>query len=260
MSETIQPATRSELRHAEVRSIYIARLDALEWRDASQTGDGSYTFNGHAAVFNQVTTLYKGRSFSMTEEIATGAFDDVLAASPDVHFNLGHDMNRVMARTGVSGVGGLELSTDPIGLRTFSRLSPDDPDVVALEVKMRLGLIDQMSFKFQIGAYEITTTSDETGYENDHRRITTVSELYDVCACAQGAYPQTDASLRSLCAAFGRASSDLAGTPDRRGQVPGDADPVAPVVGSGSLQLEVARAKAQARESRIFHEARSTTR
>jgi HK97 family phage prohead protease len=214
MTSSSMPAAVSERQPAvlEARNLFRAGLRDLEWRTPGDTGDGSYTFTGHAAVFGQPTTLYSGPGFAMTEEIAPGAFDEVLRENPDVHLNLNHDMSRVIARTGVKGVGQLELTVDSIGLRTFARLDSGDPDVVSLAAKMSRGLVDQMSFAFQIGQYELSTTVDEeSGFETDHRVIRRVATLYDVCACAQGAYPTTDASLRSLCAAFGRTSSDLVG-------------------------------------------------
>ncbi|MBA3843433.1 MAG: HK97 family phage prohead protease [Actinobacteria bacterium] len=211
MSSILKPASESERPPVvESRTVRVARLADLEWRAPDGTGDGAYTFIGHAAVFGQTTTLYQGRSFAMTESVAPGAFDAVLASMPDVHLNLNHDMSRVIARTGVRGVGALELSVDQVGLRVFARLDSADPDVAALAVKMSRGLVDQMSFAFTIGGYELVTTAVDE-FETDHRTITAVSNLYDVCACAQGAYPQTDASLRSLFAAYGRAGIDPAG-------------------------------------------------
>jgi HK97 family phage prohead protease len=203
------PASAPELRTA------VFPLQGLEWRDASGTGDGSYTLTGHAAVFGVETELYRGATWSWREVIEPGAFTAVLATNPDVHLNLGHDMNRSIARTNRSGVGGLELAEDEIGLRVFARLDPADPDVQALAAKMSRGIVDQMSFCFRVGS--MTTESgvaDGVAFEVDH--IIEVSDLYDVCACAQAAYPQTDASLRGLQAALRRAGIDPAGIDPRR--------------------------------------------
>jgi HK97 family phage prohead protease len=180
----------------EMRTMAVPMTD-LAWRE-SDSGDGSRVLSGYAAVFGQVTTLYKGAGYQIDEVVLSGAFDEVLASNPDVHLNIGHDMNRAIARTGISGVGGLQLSADAHGLRVYARVSGDDPDVQALAAKMSLGIMDQMSFAFRIGEQTCLSSTDETGFETDLWTICTVSNLYDTCVCAQGAYPTTEAALRSL--------------------------------------------------------------
>lgn len=222
----------------------------IEWRDATGTGDGSYTFLGHAAVVDVTTTLFEGKSWVWKERIAPGAFTKVLASRPDVHFNLNHDMSRAMARTGIVGVGGLELSEDQRGLRAFARLDPEDPDVQALAVKMKRGVIDQMSFAFRIGEMETLISTDDQGREVEEDTILEVSDLFDVCACAQGAYPQTDASLRSLMAALGRAGIDPAGLRPHRASAGAENTTIAPADPAGGDDLARKRA-ALARKRRI---------
>lgn len=174
-------------------------IDNLEWRE-SGSGDGSRILTGYAAVYEQETILYKGTNWTYKEVIVSGAFNNVLMTNPDVHLNLGHDMSRAIARTGINGIGGLKLVSDAHGLRVYAKLNPEDPDVCALGAKMDLGIIDQMSFAFQLKptGYKIETVADETGHETDTRIITEIAELYDVSVCAQGAYSQTEAALRSL--------------------------------------------------------------
>jgi phage head maturation protease len=51
----------------------------VQVRDASGTGDGSWTIEGYAAVYEQETTLYDIPGWiRVREEIARGAFTDVL--------------------------------------------------------------------------------------------------------------------------------------------------------------------------------------
>jgi HK97 family phage prohead protease len=183
----------------ELRTIAVPLQD-LEWRE-SGSGDGSRILSGYAAVFNQRTTLYSGKYFQLDEQIDAAAFDDVLSRNPDVHLNIGHDMTRAMARTGIKGVGGLELSVDAHGLRVYARLSSSDPDVQALAAKMDLGVMDQMSFAFRMGATTEVCETDEDGRETELLTINTIAELYDVCVCAQGAYSTTEAALRTLAMA-----------------------------------------------------------
>lgn len=212
MSVIEMPAGAPELRRGDEsltveRRILSVPLLGVEFREpgAVDSGGDWFTLTGHAAVFDQTTTLYKGRTFQVTETIARGAFDEVLADSPDVHLNVNHDMSLVLARTGISGVGGLEVSTDPIGLRVYARISPRLSYAQDLAELMRTGVVDQMSFAFSIGNETFTNSTDEaTGYETDHFQINQVSALYDCTVCAQGAYPTTDAVLHSRAIAAGR--------------------------------------------------------
>lgn len=192
--DSIRPTKRTE-RHTS-----RAPIDQMEWRDPSQTGNNAYVFNGHASTVDSAYTLMDMGWLVVTESVARTAFDQVLSSKPDVHLNLNHNMERVMARTGLTGVGSLELSVDHVGLRTYAQLDPDDPDVQALAIKMKRGLIDQMSFAFSI-ENESRTSAEKDGVTTVHYSIDEIADLYDVCACAQGANPMTDSSLRALCSA-----------------------------------------------------------
>jgi HK97 family phage prohead protease len=240
LSDTQKPALTPEERarlKEQVRSAGVAfptrrfvPFRNVEFRDATGTGDGSYTLSGYAAVFNQETILYDGNWWRLREVILPDSFTDVLASNPDVHLNVGHDMIRALARTGIDGIGGLELTQDDVGLRVFARLDPTDPDVVALAAKMNRGIVDQMSFCFTVGRSVTTTEVDEeSDFEDELVAIQQFDGLYDVAVCAQGAYATTSAELamRSL-AALGRAGYDLAGLLTRRGLEPGAETPVAP--------------------------------
>jgi HK97 family phage prohead protease len=188
--QTLKPAGAPELRRA------LTPLRNIQWRDAGETGDGSYTLTGHAAVYEQETVLLDVGWWRLREVVARGAFTGVLSRRPDVHLVLGHDMTRAIARTGVHGIGGLELSEDEVGLRVFARLDPVDPDVVSLAAKMNRGVVDQMSFAFTIGEAKYDLEIDRDGNEDELRTILEVADLFDVSVVAQGAYAQTDAALR----------------------------------------------------------------
>ncbi|MBT9156707.1 MAG: hypothetical protein DDT37_01695 [Firmicutes bacterium] len=184
----------------EVRTLAVP-LGDLEWRESS-SGDGSRILTGYAAVYEQEATLYTGTYFTLRERITTGAFNSVLTKNPDVHLTIGHDMTKAIARTGISGIGGLELQSDAHGLRVYARLNSHDPDVQSLAAKMDLKIMDQMSFSFRVlpAGQKFEVTTDEHGHETELRIITEISELFDVCICAKGAYTQTEASLRTLLA------------------------------------------------------------
>jgi uncharacterized protein len=203
-------------------------------RDASGTGDGSWTVEGYAAVYEQETTLWDGRWFQMAEELARGAFTNVLErvsrGDELVHLNHGHDMKTAVAATDVSGIGGLELEEDFHGLRFFARVNTNDPDVQRLVPKMQRGIVRQSSFAFTIASEELAESGEtDDGKLYEKWRITEIGHLYDVCVCAQGAYQQTESYLRSLAAAsLGRAGLDPAGLDRRTGSEPvGGTPPVA---------------------------------
>lgn len=183
------------------REVRVATLEAWELRDATATGDGSYTLTGYAAVYDSPTTLYQGRTLKLDEQIRRGAFTRVLGETPDVHLVINHDMSRAIARTGINGVGGLELREDANGLRVFARLDSQDPDVQSVAAKMRRGIVDQMSFAFTVASDELVTREAD-GITTELRTITEIGQLFDVSVCAQGAYTQTSASIRGRVAAL----------------------------------------------------------
>jgi HK97 family phage prohead protease len=225
--DTTQPDESRELRYA------VAPITKVEVRDPSGTGDNTWTMTGYAAVFDSKTTLYDGKFLKLTESIAPSAFDHVLRNQPMdqpggvVHFNFGHDMNRAVAATNVPAgePGSLELSTDSTGLRFRAKVPRDDPDGVAMASKMRTGVLGQASFAFTIDPEDgddLDTITNEDGTETEHRTLTNLNHLYDVCATPQGAYSQTVAQLRSLAVAIGR--------PDERAAI---------IVGSASAEGDI---------------------
>ena len=216
-------------RHAGERRS-IARLEEPQLRDSSATGDGTYTFGGRAVVYDEWTTLYEGESFfggrmRIRERIQRGALTAVLAAGPEVHFNHGHDMKTAMARLTVVGEqgdvrrGGLKLWETSRGLEVFARLNPELSHVRDLKAQMDDDIVDQMSFAFRIGHEDYEAYTEGDGDEETRcydYTVDTISALFDVCACAQGAYPTTSAQLRSAVEALRRhAGTDPAGTPAR---------------------------------------------
>jgi HK97 family phage prohead protease len=198
MTDTLQPALESERKHGpdEVVEHRVAGLEGLEFRDTTETGDGTMTLSGHAAVFERLSLpLYDWQFGQFNERIARGAFEAALNRNPDVHLVIGHDMTRVLARTQSKT---LELREDPAGLRVFARIDPALSFASDLRIQMKRGDVDQMSFAFTVQRDEWLIENPETPEERVIRTITEVGELYDVSVVAQGAYPQTDAQLRSL--------------------------------------------------------------
>ncbi len=162
--------------------------------------DADYrVLTGYPAVFNVETTLYEGKRYVLREQIAPGAFDDVL--TDDCHLNYVHESASAMARNKLEGVAGMNLSADEHGLRVFAQLPLDDLDVQRLIPKMKRGVVNQMSFAFTIADEELHQFTDEQEREVSLYTITKVKRLYDVCVAPLGAYSQTEAALRSVFAA-----------------------------------------------------------
>jgi HK97 family phage prohead protease len=170
----------------------------IEWRVPGEPGaaDEYRVLTGYPAVFDQPTTLYEGKRYVLMEQIAPGAFDDVL--DDDCHLNYVHESASAMARNGRSGPGGMELSVDAHGLRVYAKLPLDDWDVQRLAPKMDRGTVDQMSFAFYIESEDRHVYTDEEDREVNLYTITKVARLLDVCVAPLGAYSQTEAALRSI--------------------------------------------------------------
>lgn len=237
MTDVLLPGMVRELRHA------VAPVRDVEWcGDTGGTGDGSYTLTGYAAVFGEETTLWDSRFYRLREVIQRGAFTDVLSRDNlDCHLVVGHNMDLPMARIGVQGVGGLELSEDDRGLRVFARVDPAVSYIADLARLMRSGVVDQMSFAFTVADDTVTTTETSDGVEDELRTITRIGELFDVTVCPRGAYPQTSATVRSLERAAGRT---FVGREEAAPGVVGDSS-------NGRLYVAKARAHARARETQI---------
>lgn len=172
---------------------------------------GSWTMRGHAAVFNRKSHDLGG----FRTVIAPNAFTDVLDANPDVHLLWDHDTRYVLARTKNNS---LELRQDPYGLHVWARFAKTQTaDEVA--TLMQGGFIDQMSFACDIGEDEWTQDTDG----NVTRTIYSVSGLFDVTVCAQGAFPQTDAQLVASLR-----QHDLLASAREAGRIKGPDDLVAP--------------------------------
>jgi HK97 family phage prohead protease len=262
MDTTILPARESVLQRA-LESLDRARLGErhhsrlplveVSMRTPVENGGGGYTIRGHAATTNSEYVLYESEGVRVRERVASDAFDEVLASNPDVHLNLNHDMRYAMARTGVQGIGGLDLSMDSVGLLTQARVSPNLSFVRDLNEQMTLGVVDQMSFAFTIQSETRTAVEDDDSMDVLYT-INKIGQLYDVCICAQGANPQTDASIRSFRAAAGLQTAGMSADWAAQGlhavgvgSVSVDAEPAGAL---GSARVHLAKAQAVARTRR----------
>lgn len=179
----------------------------VSWRAPGAPGEAENVriLTGYPAIFNQVTTLYDGRSFCMQEQIDPGFFDDVL--ENDCHLTLSHESESAMCRNNPcmpaemqGGPGSMELSVDAHGLRVFARVPMDDMDAMRMAPKMDRGVVDQMSFAFSVAQEECLQTVGEDGRDLYLYTLVKCARLYDVCVAPLGAYSQTEAMLRSVFA------------------------------------------------------------
>lgn len=212
----VKAFTRNYGTFGEVeRRTFTHRTGEIRSAGAQNTGtnDGTIQVVGYASVFDKPSVEMASKFGVFTEYIEPGAFDEVLRSNPDVLLTWDHDTRYVLGRTANKT---LDLSVDAEGLRYWSRVAPTSY-AQDLKVLMDGGYLDQSSFLFRIapGGEEWTVKEDGDGNEIVERRITRVSDLFDVCVCAAGAYPDTTSGIARTIA---KEYAELAGfiTPPRQ--------------------------------------------
>ena len=181
------------------REIRVLGLEGLEIRHSGRPNEG-FTLRGYAAVHNQLSLDLGG----FREQIAPGAFDEVLATDPDVHLTWDHDTRYVAARTKNNT---LHLTSDDTGLLIDAQVG-NYTWAKDLKTALERGDINQGSFAFNVADGGDEFATDDDG--NVMRTIHNVGALYDVTVTAQGAYPQTSmAAMRSLAKATGRPPEEV---------------------------------------------------
>lgn len=157
---------------------------------ANEEGKDELVVEGIACVFNQETTLYKGKYYEDREKVDVNAFAG--CDMSDVIFNYNH-CGRVYARTRNKS---LELTIKEDGLHAKAVLMADDEGHKELYRDINSGLIDKMSFAFHVeeSKWEYQEIGDE--YTIYTRTITKIDKLYDVSAVDIPAYDTTSISAR----------------------------------------------------------------
>lgn len=123
------------------------------------------------------------------EIIGRSAFDETLAAQPDVAFLTNHG-GLTMARS-VGKTPSLELGVGPTGLTARAFVNPQRPDVATLVHAIRDGDMTEMSFAFRI-------EDGEWSEDYDTFTITRVNlHRGDVSAVNYGANPNTSITVRT---------------------------------------------------------------
>lgn len=157
-----------------------------------RSAGGQLVLTGYASVFDKPYEVLGGPPYGWTERVDRGAFDETLAAKPDLHLLINHE-GMPLART---KSGTLRLATDSTGLHVEASLDPSDPDVQRLNPKMARGDMDEMSFAFRV-------KRDEWSNDDSQRLLTEVSlHKGDVSVVNFGANPATSAQMNSVGAAL----------------------------------------------------------
>jgi HK97 family phage prohead protease len=167
----------------------------IEFRGA-ENGEKRPVITGYASVFGLESRNLGG----FVETVHPRAFDDVLAAGPDVLGLFNHDKNKLLAR---SGNGSLKLSVDSRGLRyEMSLPATRDAEDVATMVKERLVTGSSFAFAVRRNGGDSWTT-DERGMK--HREIRSVALLEDVGPVVRPAYDDSSVvvSRRAIEMALG---------------------------------------------------------
>jgi len=150
--------------------------------------NGEKVVRGTAAVFNKRSHDLGG----FTEIIEPGAFERVLAESPDVVALFNHDPDHLLART---ASGTLELGVDDEGLN-YTFTPPDTTLGRDLSVLLSRGDIVGSSFAFIIDEDGQRWETDENG--GMVRHVESVAALIDVSLVTSPAYPDASVALRAL--------------------------------------------------------------
>ena len=165
---------------AEVRKSSVVK-EQREFRMENAEYEGK-TVRGYAAVYNSDSEWMGG----FYEQIATGAFDDVLDNDVRAYFN--HDENLLLGRV---SSGTLRIGTDKRGLYYEVDL-PNTTYANDLVELMKRGDVNQSSFAFLIDQERWEQRDGKT-----YRIIEKVSRLLDVSPVAQPAYPDATSELKT---------------------------------------------------------------
>ena len=157
--------------------------------DFRTSTDTQHNVEGHAAVFNQMTTI--GGWFN--EIIERGAFDE--CDFDDVSLFVNHNMNKIpLARSRKNNANStMRLEIDDIGLLIKANLDiENNAESRTLHSSIARGDIDGMSFAFRIKEQ----TWENLDTDMPTRRIQKIAKVFEVSAVNNPAYATTDINAR----------------------------------------------------------------
>ena len=167
-----------EKKELAMKEIRISELRALDI--SGNDHNNEMIIEGYAAVFETETDLGWCK-----EIISRDAFNNCNMSDCVMKYN--HNDNiLILARTRNKS---LELTVDNKGLKIRAKLidTTQNKDIYKM---VKAGLLDKMSFAFSV-------RKQEWDYENDVRRITEISQLFDVSVVDVPAYDTTEIYARN---------------------------------------------------------------
>ena len=148
------------------------------------TEGAEYVIEGYAAVFNQLVLIEVKDGKKLYEIILPGAFDKTNFSNVIMYYNHG---GKPVA---VTGNGTLKLTVDEHGLKFWAYLGGTEEGRRLWE-EIKGGYITKMSFCF-----DMAEECDFFDAENT-RRITEITDVYDVSAVDWPAYDKTEVHARN---------------------------------------------------------------
>lgn len=163
----------------------VRRMQRSTEFSVRQEGEDRY-IEGYFVRFGDVYDM----GYGITESIAPGAFDEVLASGADIRALINHDSTLVLGRT---KSGTAEFRSDAVGVYGRVKINPNDQDAVNALARVERGDVDQASFGFR--DWEETRTVDQqTG--KVHYTLTKIKDLREFTVCTFPAYQTTSLSAR----------------------------------------------------------------
>lgn len=179
---------------ADVPNFRSSALADIEIKD----GGNVYLFDGYSTPYNDPVDLG-----DFTEEVRTGAFDEVLASGANVPMLHEHNPRELLATT---KSGRLKLDTDGRGLRVRAKLVKTDLSS-RIKALADSGDITGMSTGWVVGSPKNHRFELRAGGK-PHRTILNFKQLLDVSTTWNPAYPTTEAQFRSKAMQYANSPDD----------------------------------------------------
>lgn len=149
---------------------------------------------GHAAVFNEWTTLYNGKYIKVREKVSPGAFRDAIRENQDVRFLFNHNYDYVLARTKSKT---LTLEEDETGLAISAEILDSQRNREMILDPAKRGDISGMSFAFAPRENGVIETRRESDSLIEYEYELTSVDLFDVSIVSNPAYQGASFDIRS---------------------------------------------------------------
>lgn len=168
----------------------------MEFRNIEFRNDSTVKgiISGYAIVFNQISNvLYDSdRRRYFQEMILPSSITQGLLDNSDIIFNINHERDKMVARR-FHGKGSLYVELREDGVY-FSFKVPNTQLGRDLQEMIERGEVFDCSFTFT----DVDAKWDFTNRECPMRTVTNITGIYDMCACWNGAYSQTEINSRSI--------------------------------------------------------------